>query len=76
MPEQQRDLRGAFAQRRHHDRQYIQPVIEVFAETSILHRFLHIHVRGCQYAHIGIDQVPSAKSRILVILQHVQQLRL
>ena len=34
---------------------------------------MHIHVRRRQHAHIRLYQVPAAQTRILVVLQHVQQ---
>ena len=73
MAEQQRNFRGALAQRRNVDRKHVQAVIKVLAETAGAHRFLHVHVRGGQNAHVHVDHGARAQPRILAVLQDVQK---
>ena len=76
MLEEQRNFRRALAKRWNVDREHVQAVIEIFAESSGLHGFLHGHIRRRKNAHIHGDHAAPAQSRILIVLQHVQQLRL
>ena len=73
MTEKKWYLRCPLPKRWHVDGQNVQSVIEIFAEAPCLHRFLNINVCCGQHAHVGLDQVPPAQTRILVILQHVKQ---
>src|SRR6266436_3937281 len=72
MTEKKRYLSCPLPEWRHVDGQNVQPVIEIFAEASCLHRFVNVNVCCSQHAYVGFHQVPSAQPRILVILQDVK----
>src|SRR5216684_8303 len=74
VPEQQRDFCGALAEGWHVYRKHVQTVVKILAELPGFHRLLHIHIGGGKHAHIHINRVPSAQTRVLMILQYVQQL--
>ena len=73
MLKQQRNFRRALPEWRNVDGQYVQPVIQILAETSRFHGFVHFHVGRRQHAHIRLYHVPPAQPGILMILQNVQQ---
>ena len=76
MAEEQRNFRGALAQRRHINGENVEAVIEVLTESAGFHGFLHVHVGGGENAHVDIHQVAAAEAGVLVILQDVEQLGL
>src|SRR5467141_1239162 len=76
MPEKQRDLRGALAQRWHIYREYIETIVKILAQAARLHRLLNFHVGRSQDAHVDVDQTAAAEPGVLVVLENVQQLGL
>src|SRR6266852_84252 len=74
--EQQRNLGGQLAQRRHVDGENVQAIVEVFAQPPGLDGLVDVHVGGCQHAYVNLHQVPPTETRVLVILKHMQQLGL
>ena len=53
----------AVAQRRHADRDDVDPVVQVFAEAALLHRFLEVHVGRDDQAEIGPDAASTPPTR-------------
>ena len=54
-PDQQRDVFGAIAERRHVNRKDIQPVVEVVAERAFGDELLEIAMRGGDDTHVDVD---------------------
>ena len=71
--EQKQNVVAAFAQRRHLYRYGVKAVIEVFAESPLAHRFLHVHVGCCHNAHVGLAYLLSTHADIFACLKHAQQ---
>src|ERR1700684_4312773 len=76
MAEQQRNFRGAFAQRWNMNRENIQTVIQVFTKAAGTHGFFHIHISSCQHSHVYIYHRASPEAGVWTILQNVQKLGL
>ena len=73
---QQQDVGLALAQRRHEDREHVQPVVEILAELAGGDRLLQILVGGGDQADVGADRLGAAQPLELALLQHAQQLDL
>ena len=73
---EQQDVRLALAQRRHEDREHVQPVVEILAEFAGGNRFLQILVGGRDQADVGADRLGAAEPFEFALLQHAQQLDL
>ena len=73
---QQQDVGLALAQRRHEDREHVQPVVEILAELAGGDRLLEILVGGGDQADVGADGLGAAQPLELALLQHAQQLDL
>jgi hypothetical protein len=71
-----RDVARALAQRRQHDREHVQPVVEVLAERAVGDLLLEIAVRRRHDAHVDLDRLGAADPFELALLQHAQQLDL
>ena len=54
----------------------VQPVEQILAEPSLLHRLLQIDVRGRDDADIDLDDFHAAEAHELALLHHAQQLGL
>src|SRR5579862_3973730 len=76
MAEQQRYFRSAFSQRRNMNRENIQTVIKVFAETARAHRFFYVHIRSREHSYINVHHCASTEPGVLPVLQNVQKLSL
>ena len=73
---QLRDVVGPLAQRRHLDRDDVDPVVEILAESSFLHRLLEVDVGGGDQAELGLDRLGAADPLDLALLNGAQQLGL
>ena len=61
---------------RHPDRNHVEPVVEVLAERSFLHRLLQVDVGRGNQPEVGLDRVRAADALDLALLDGAQQLRL
>ena len=75
-PRQLRQILEAIAQRRHPDRNDVDPVVEILAEAAFLHRALEIDVGRRDQAEVGLDRFRAADPFDLAFLDRAQQLRL
>ena len=73
---QQRDVFPALAQRRHADRNDVQPVIKILAKNVFGNRLVEVAVGGGDHAHIDRDFTGAAHRPHGAFLQHTQQLDL
>ena len=64
------------AQRRHEDREHVQPVVQILAERPVLNRLLEILVGRGDEAHVRLQRLGAAEPLVLALLQHAQQLHL
>ena len=64
------------AQRRHEDREDVEPVVEVLAERAGGDRPLEVLVGRGDQPHVGLDGLGAADALELALLQHAQQLHL
>ena len=79
LEEQPRQLRQIFdpiAQRRHPDRDDVDAVEEVLAESSLLDRLLEVDVGGDDQPEVGADRLGAADALDLAFLDRPQQLGL
>ena len=76
MADQPRDVVTAFSQRRQHDREDVQAVVEVFAEAAVGDHSRQVAVRGRHQAHVHLDRLRAAQALELLLLQHAEQLGL
>ncbi|MDT4824412.1 hypothetical protein FQZ97_576590 [compost metagenome] len=74
--DQQRNVFHTLAQRRHLDGEYVEAVIEVFAEAAGLDHLLEVLVGGGDDAHIDVLRLVAAHALEGALLQHAQQLDL
>jgi hypothetical protein len=58
-PHQIRDILGAIAQRRHGDREDVQPIEQVLAEAAVLHVGDAVAVGRRDDAHVHLDGLPA-----------------
>ena len=54
----------------------VEPVIQIFTESSLFYFFFHIAVRRSDDAHVDVDRLFSADTDDFMILQHAQKLYL
>src|SRR2546423_11874053 len=66
----------SLAQRRQVDVDDVQAVVEVLAETSLLHHLLQIAVGRGDDADVDLDRLHAAEAHELALLDDTQQLRL
>jgi hypothetical protein len=64
------------AQRRQRDLEHTQPVVQVLAELTALHRAVEIAVGRRDQPDIHLDQARAAEAHELTLLEHAQQLGL
>ena len=62
------------AQRRHPDRDHVEPVVQVLAEPAVLDRLVEIDVGRGNEAQVRLDRVHAADSLDLLFLDRPQQL--
>ena len=65
-----------FPQRRYEDRKCAQPVIQIPAETSVLHPLLQALICGRHNTHVHINDLISAYTHDFPLLQNTQKLYL
>ena len=73
---QLRHVVDAVAQRRHPDRDDVDPVVEVLAEPPFLDRLLEVDVGRGDQAELGLDRLGAADPLDLALLDRAQQLGL
>jgi hypothetical protein len=73
---EQADVVAALTQRRHRQRQHVEPVVQVLAEGARGHGGLEIDVGGRDHAHIDLDRARAADAIDGAFLQEAQQVGL
>ena len=74
---QERDVFGPLAQRRHEDREYVEPVEEIGAKSALLNHCLEVLVRRRDDSNVHRRRAAAAaESFDLLLLQRPQQLGL
>ena len=73
---ERRDVLSPLAQRRHRDREDVEPVPEVLAEAAGLHLLVQAAVGGGHEAHVGLERRGPADALELPVLDHPQELGL
>src|SRR6266699_2008503 len=74
--DEQRQVLDPLAQRREHDRDDVQAVVEVLAEAPRLHLGLEVLVGGGEDADVDLERAVAAHPLELALLEHAQDLRL
>src|SRR6266404_549774 len=74
--DKKRDIGDAFAQRRHLDREHVQPVEEVGPEGVVLDRGLQIPIGGGDDPHVDLDRPARTDALELPLLEHPQERKL
>src|SRR5262249_55708071 len=72
----ERDVVAALAERRHAQREHLEPIIEVLAEATLRELILHVPVRRRDDAHVDALLLGRANGADLAFLQRAQELRL
>src|SRR5207244_4476429 len=70
---QQRNIAATFTQGRYANRDYIEPVEEVFAETFLRDSLFQVDIGGRDDARIHFYRFGTAHSLQLALLQYAQQ---
>ena len=65
-----------FAERRIHDREHVETVVEIAAKLLVRNHRDEVPVRGGQQPDIDANRPGAAEPFELLLLQHTQQLRL
>jgi hypothetical protein len=73
---QKRHVIHPLPQRRDVDREHVEPVVEILAETPRPHRLLEVPVRGGDDAHVHLADGGVAHTLDLALLEDAQQPRL
>ena len=76
MADQPRDVVRPLAQRRQHEREHVQPVVEVLAEAAVGHHPGQVAVGGRDHPHVDLDRLRAAEALELLLLQDAEQLGL
>ena len=74
--DQRGDIFLALAQRRQHDVDHVQPVVQVLAEGALVHALLQVVVGGRQDAHVHAHRFGGAQGDEFLLLDDAQQLGL
>src|SRR5262249_10687292 len=74
--DQHQDVFPPLSERRHLDREYIEPIEQVRAEAPICHRRFQVTIRGGDDADVDVDRLPSPPPLESPLLQPPQQRRL
>ena len=69
----ERDVLGPLPQRRHPDREHVEPEEQVRAEPAFADRFLQVPVGGCHDAGVRPQRLMAAHALELALLQHAQE---
>ena len=73
---QHRNIVGAFAQRRHDDRNHVQAIEEIFLKLSRVHELTQVAVGGRDHAHVHALGAFRAERFDFALLQDAQELGL
>ena len=73
---EQQDVGLPLAQRRHENREDVQPVVQILAERAGRDRLLEVLVGRRDQPHVRLDRLGAAEPLELPLLQHAQQLDL
>src|SRR6266566_2910658 len=71
--DQDRNVVGAFAQRRQADGEDVQPIEQILPEPAALHRGLEIAVARREHTHVHHNRMTAADALDLSLLEHTQQ---
>jgi len=66
----------SFPERRHDDRENVEPIIKILAKLLVLHRFLQIAVRRRKHADVDLDRSIPTDPLKLAFLQYPEKLGL
>jgi hypothetical protein len=66
----------SLAERRHHERKYIETVIEIASELPAFHHLRQIAMCGCYQPNVNLMRVGAAEAFKLSLLENPQQLGL
>ena len=69
MLDQQRDVRGALTQGRHHQLHHVEAIVEILAESLALHRFLQVGVGRRDDPDVDLDGARAADPLHLALLE-------
>ena len=73
---QHRNIHGALAQRRQPDREGVDAVVEIFAETALAHEHVERAIGGRDQAEVDVDRFVAAEAFEASLFEHAQQLGL
>src|SRR6185295_4799609 len=76
MVDQFGDVARSIPQRRHGDRKYVEPVIQVRAETLFTNQLRQVEIRCCDDSDIHLNGSRAAQALELLFLQDAEQLGL
>lgn len=76
MPDQQRNVLAALAQRGDPQTQHIQPKIQIAAETALHHPLLQIAIGGGQNTNVDGNAAGATDRTNLLLLDRAQHFRL
>ena len=74
--DQDGDVAGAIAQRRHAHGDHVDAEVEILAEAAGLDLGVEVAVGGAHQAHVDADGLGAADRAHFAVLQHAQDLRL
>src|SRR4030095_5211499 len=73
---QEEDVVPSGPERRHADRNYVEPEKKVLAKPALFHGVFEVAVRGNDDAHVNLDLVVATDGPQRAVLQRAKQLRL
>ena len=76
MADEPGDVFAALAQRREHDWEHVQAIIEVVAKLAVGDHLRQVAVRRRHQAHVHPDRSRAPQALELLLLQHAEELRL
>ena len=71
-----RNLLGPLPERRDHDLDHVEAIVEILAETTAGHRLLEVLIGGREHPHVDLHGGPSSDARELAVLEDVEKLAL
>ena len=76
MAHEPRDIVPPLAKRRQYDREHVETVIEVAAETTVADHHRKVSMRRDDQSYVDADRTRGTEALELLLLQYAQQLRL
>ena len=73
---QRHNILHSLSKRRHRQRKYAEPIIQVFAKPAFAHFRFQVSIRRGNDAHVGVKSLVVANPLELAFLQSTQQLTL